>query len=92
MTVTLKSLRLGKMWYYLSKICTAYEVLCAYVFGFLARGCKKKYPEPIPLDPRERIVFEDYMLKKDLAELRDIFTYVRKKENAIKEKCTKKQV
>ena len=63
-----------------------FETILGYLYKKL---CRTRELEPIPLDPRERIVFEDYMLKKDLQELRDIFSYVRKKENDIKEKCTK---
>ena len=76
--MTGEKLPLRKMYYIHNFWNTVYD----YVRSFF---CKEK--EPIPLNPREKIVFEDYMLKKDLQELNDIFSYVRKKENALKEKC-----
>ena len=42
-----------------------------------------------PLDARESIVFEDYLDRKDMHELRDIFAFVRKKENSLKQKICK---
>ena len=51
---------------------------------FCTKNDKPEYLEP--LDPRQKI-YEDYMQKKELKELNDIFSYVRKKENTIKKKC-----
>ena len=56
-----------------------------YLWSFFCSA--KPKVELIPLDPRQRVVYEDYMAQKDLQELNDIFSYVRNKENAIKTKC-----
>ncbi len=48
--------------------------------------CQDELDTVKPLDARERIIFEDYLLQKDMQELRDIFAFVRKKENSLKQK------
>ena len=55
-------------------------------FAYIYDICSWKYvtEETALLDPREAIVYEDYMAKKDMQELNDIFSFVRKKENDVK--------
>ena len=66
-------------------IFAALKALKNYIKSFFCtKDDKPEYLEP--LDPRQKI-YEDYMQKKELKELNDIFSYVRKKENRIKEKC-----
>lgn len=61
------------------------KAIKAYIKSFFcSKNEKPEYLEP--LDPRQKI-YEDYMQKDQLRELNDIFSYVRKKENRIKEKC-----
>ena len=57
----------------------------AYFYNLCSR--KNETEDTTLLDPREAIVYEDYMHKKDMRELNDIFSFVRKKENDIKRKC-----
>lgn len=63
--------------------------LLASLFDYFYNFCSRKSEteNTTLLDPREAIVYEDYMHKKDMRELNDIFSFVRKKENAIKRKC-----
>ena len=65
------------------------QSLFARFFAFIYNACSRKEvtEETTPLDPRESIIYENYMHKKDMRELNDIFSFVRKKENDIKNKC-----
>ena len=58
----------------------------AYIYGICSRE-ESVTEETTLLDPREAIVYEDYMAKKDMKELNEIFSFVRNKENAMKRKC-----
>jgi len=51
---------------------------------FCTKNAKPTYLEP--LDPRQKI-YENYLVKDQLQELNDIFSYVKQKEIKIKEKC-----
>ena len=63
--------------------------LFARFFAYIYDVCSRKSvtEETTLLDPRESIVYEDYMAKKDMQELNEIISFIRKKENAIKKKC-----
>ena len=58
-------------------------------FAYIYEACSRQSEtdDTVLLDPRESIVYEDYMLKKDMQELNEIISFIRKKENAIKKKC-----
>ena len=65
-----------------------FQELLTRFFVYIYTTCSRKSDTPETLlDPREAIVFEDYMHKKDMRELNDIFSFVRAKENLIKRKC-----
>ena len=65
-----------------------FQELLARFFAYIYSVCTKSVTEETTeLDPREAIVFDDYMHKKDMQELNDIFSFVRSKENAVKRKC-----
>ncbi len=57
-----------------------------YIWSFFC-STNEKGSDVVPLDPKERLVYEDYMASKDLQELNEIISFVRKKENDIKSKC-----
>jgi len=62
----------------------------AYIYGICS--WKSDTTHTPLLNPTEAVVYDDYMHKKDMQELNEIFSFVRKKENAIKRKCqTQKQ-
>ena len=61
-----------------------------YIYGFWSPS-ESDTTETL-LDPRETIVFDDYMHKKDMQELNDIFSFVREKENRIKRKCQSRRL
>ena len=65
------------------------QELFARFFAYIYEACSRKSvtEETTLLDPREAIVYEDYMAKKDMRELNEIFSFVRNKENAMKRKC-----
>lgn len=58
----------------------------AYVYYLCSRG-KPETLKTTLLDPREPIFDEEYLEKKDMKELDQIFAYVREKEKAFKRKC-----
>ncbi len=61
------------------------KVVRDYVKSFFCS--KNAKPDNLePLDPRQKI-YENYVVTDQLQELNDIFSYVKKKENKIKEKC-----
>ena len=66
-----------------------FQELFARFFAYIYSVCSRKSvtEETTLLDPRESIVYEDYMAKKDMQELNEIFSFVRKKENDVKRKC-----
>ena len=68
------------------------QELLARFFAYMYSVCTKQSvtEETTLLDPRESIVFDDYMHKKDMQELNDIFSFVRKKENDVKRKCKRR--
>ena len=66
-----------------------FQNLLSRFFAYIYSVCSRQTvtEETTLLDPRESIVFDDYMHKKDMQELNDIFSFVRSKENAVKRKC-----
>ena len=57
-------------------------------YRYLFKKCDRNV-NPKPLDARENIVYENYMDRKDMHELKDIFDFIRKKETVLKQKVCK---
>ena len=59
--------------------------LVSYLYGLCP--WKSETEETTFLDPRETVIYDKYMADKEMRELNEIISFIKKKENDIKKKC-----